>query len=240
MFLLGGRGVMTACPIFQTFEAAKRVSIELEQLLADIVARFRHAEPHLFKDAADYEWDDCLPEEELSWVQLGGALNIPVAVKDKGTRGKPKARHLSIRFDVYREIADDEPPVWEQAAEALMVIGYSPVKDPWENYFMVVTRDGRLRDQDAWKACRANRHAEGRLLEWAEVAQGKKWAQRGWIFALPLRSFKDPESVDKQLIQPVLRLLVKNDDPDVSLAGTAAIKWSQQPTSASSLADRSK
>jgi hypothetical protein len=68
---------MTACPIFQTFEAAKRVSIELEQLLADIVARFRHAEPHLFKDAADYEWDDCLPEEELSWIQLGGALTIP-------------------------------------------------------------------------------------------------------------------------------------------------------------------
>jgi hypothetical protein len=166
--------MMTACPIFQTFEAAKRVSIELEQLLADIVARFRNAEPHLFKDAADYEWDDCLPEEELSWIQLGGALTIPVAVKDKGTRGKPKARHLSIRFDVYREITDDEPPLWEQASEALMVVGYSPVKDPWENYFMVVTRDGRLRDKDAWEACRTNRHAEGKLLEWAEVAQGKK------------------------------------------------------------------
>jgi hypothetical protein len=231
---------MTACPIFQTFEAAKRVSAELEQLVDDIVVRFRNAEPHLFKDATDYEWDDCLTEEEFSWVQLGGALTIPVAVKDKGTRGKAKACHLSIRFDVYREIADDEPPVWEQAAEALMVIGYSPVKDPWENYFMVVTRDGRLRDKDAWEACRTNRHAEGKLLEWAEVAQGKKWAQRGWIFALPLRSFKDPESVDKQLIQPVLRLLVKNDDPDVSLAGTAAIKWSQQPTSASPLTGHSK
>jgi hypothetical protein len=118
------------CPIFQTFEAAKRVSVELEQLLDDIVARFRNVEPHLFKDAADYEWDDCLPEEEFSWVQLGGALTIPVAVKDKGTRGKPKACHLSIRFDVYREIAADEPSVWEQAAEALMVIGYSPLKTP--------------------------------------------------------------------------------------------------------------
>jgi hypothetical protein len=77
-------------------------------------------------------------------------------------------------------------------------------------------------------------------LEWAKAAQGKNWAQRGWIFALPLRSFKDPVSVDKQLIQPVLRLLVKNDNPDVSLAGTAAIKWSQQPTNASSLTDHSK
>jgi hypothetical protein len=113
-----------------------------------------------------------------------------------------------------------------------MVIGFSPLKDnPWPPYRMVVTRDGRLRDQEAWQACRTNRYADGKLLEWAAVAQGKNWAQRGWIFALPVRCFKDPESVDKQLIQPVLRLLVKNDDPDVSLAGTAAIKWSQQPTS---------
>jgi hypothetical protein len=44
----------------------------------------------------------------------------------------------------------------------------------------------------------------------------------------------------KQLIQPVVRLLVKNDDPDASLAGTAAIKWSQQPTSASPLKGHSK
>jgi hypothetical protein len=231
---------MTDCPIFQTFAAAKRVSVELTQLLDDIVAQFRNAEPHLFKDAADYEWDDYLPEEKLIWVELGGALIIPVAVKEKGTRGKPKARSLSIRFDVYREIADDKPPLWEQASEALMVIGYSPLKNPWPNGFMVVTRDGRLREQEAWEACRTNRHADGRLLEWAKAAQGKNWAQRGWIFALPLRSFKDPESVDKQLIQPVLRLLVKNDNPDVSLAGTAAIKWSQQPTNASSLTDHSK
>jgi hypothetical protein len=231
---------MTACPIFQTFAAAKRVSVELKQLLDDIVARFRDAEPNLFKDAADYEWDDCLPDEKLSWVELGGALIIPVAVREKGTRGKPKARSLSIRFDVYRETADDEPPLWEQASEALMVIGYSPLKNPWSNGFMVVTRDGRLREQEAWEACRTNRHADGKLLEWAKAAQGKNWAQRGWIFALPLRSFKDPESVDKQLIQPVLRLLVKNDNPDVSLAGTAAIKWSQQATNASSLTDHSK
>lgn len=118
--------------------------------------------------------------------------------------------------------------------------GYSPLKNPWSNGFMVVTRDGRLREQEAWEACRTNRHADGKLLEWAKAAQGKNWAQRGWIFALPLRSFKDPESVDKQLIQPVLRLLVKNDNPDMSLAGTAAIKWSQQPTNASSLTDHSK
>jgi hypothetical protein len=78
------------------------------------------------------------------------------------------------------------------------------------------------------------------MTEWAEVAQGKNWAQRGWIFALPLRSFKDPESVDKQLVKPVLRLLVKNEAPDVSLAGTDAIKWSQQPTKAPSLAGHSK
>ena len=231
---------MTTAAIFQTFEAVKRVSVELDQLLADIVARFRSTEPHLFKDAADYEWDDCLPAEDLSWVELGGTLTIPVAVKES-TRGRSKPRHLSIRFDLYREIADDEPPIWEQASEALIVIGFSPLKDnPWPQYMMVVTRDGRLRDQEAWEACRTNRYADGKLLEWAEVAQGKNWAQRGWIFALPLRSFKDPESVDKQLIQPVLRLLVKNDDPDVSLAGTAAIKWSQQPTSPPSVASHSK
>ena len=231
---------MTTAAIFQTFEAVKRVSVELDQLLADIVARFRSTEPHLFKDAADYEWDDCLPAEDLNWVELGGTLTIPVAVKES-TRGRSKPRHLSIRFDLYREIADDEPPIWEQASEALIVIGFSPLKDnPWPNYMMVVTRDGRLRDQGAWEACRTNRYADGKLLEWAEVAQGKNWAQRGWIFALPLRSFKDPESVDKQLIQPVLRLLVKNDDPDVSLAGTAAIKWSQQPTSPPSVASHSK
>ncbi len=156
---------MTDCPIFQTFAAAKRVSVELTQLLDDIVAQLRNAEPHLFKDAADYEWDDYLPEEKLIWVELGGALIIPVAVKEKGR---------------------------EQASEALMVISYSPLKNPWSNGFMVVTRDGRLREQEAWEACRTNRHAGGRLLEWAKAAQGKNWAQRGWIFALPLRSFKDP------------------------------------------------
>ena len=237
----GWWGMMTAaCPIFQTFEAVKRVSVELDRLLADIVARFRTTEPHLFKDAADYEWYDCLPAEDLSWVELGGTLTIPVAVKES-TRGRSKPHHLSIRFDLYREIADDEPPIWEQASEALIVIGFSPLKDnPWPNYMTVVTRDGRLRDQEAWEACRTNRYADGKLLEWAGIAQGKNWAQRGWIFALPLRSFKDPESVDKQLIQPVLRLLVKNDDPDVSLAGTAAIKWSQQPTSPPSVASHSK
>ena len=231
---------MTACPIFQTFEAVKRVSVELDQLLGDIIARLRNAEPDLFKDAADYKWDDCLPEEDLSWVELGGALTIPVAVKDKGTRGKPKARHLSIRFDLYREVADDEPPIWEHASEAFIVIGYSPFKDnPWYNEIMVVTRDGRLRDQETWEACRNNRHADGRLLEYAETA-GNNWSQRGWIFALPLRSFKDPESVDKQFVKPVLRLLAKNEAPDVSLAGTDAIEWSQQPTSASPLTGHSK
>jgi hypothetical protein len=56
----------------------------------------------------------------------------------------------------------------------------------------------------------------------------------------PLRSFKDPVSVDKHIIQPVLRLLVKNEAPSVSLAGTDAIKWSQQPTSAPSLTGHSK
>ena len=107
----GWWGMMTAaCPIFQTFEAVKRVSGELDRLLADIIARFRSTEPHLFKDAADYEWDDCLPAEDLSWVELGGSLTIPVAVKES-TRGRSKPRHLSIRFDLYREIADDEPPL---------------------------------------------------------------------------------------------------------------------------------
>ena len=177
--------MMTAAAIFQTFEAVKRVSVELDRLLADIVARFRSTEPHLFKDAADYEWDDCLPAEDLSWVELGGALTIPVAVKED-YRGRWKPRHLSIRFDLYREIADDEPPIWEQASEALIVIGFSPLKDnPWPNYMMVVTRDGRLRDQGAWEACRTNRYADGKLLEWAEIAQGKDWAQRGWILRSP-------------------------------------------------------
>jgi hypothetical protein len=236
MFLLGGREMMTACPIFQTFEAAKRVSIELDQLLGDIVARLRNAEPQLFKDADDYKWDDCVSEEELSWVQLGGALTIPVAVKEKGSKGKPKARHLSIRFDLYRDIADNELPASKPASEALIVIGYSPLRDsPWGNDLMVVTQDRSLHNQEAWEACRNNRHADGRLLEWARAAQGKNWAERGWIFALPLRSFKDPESVEKQLIQPIVRLLARNEAPDVSLAGTDAIKWNQQSTRTPSL-----
>jgi hypothetical protein len=194
MLLLVWRGTMTACPVFQTFAAAKRVSIELDQLLGDIVARFRNAETDLFEDADDYEWQHCVPEEDESWVELGGALTIPVAVREKGAKGRPKTRHLSIRFDLHREI--DEPPASEHASEALIVIGYSPLRDePWLNHLMVVTQDGRLRDPEAWEACRNNRHADGRLLEYAEVAQGKNWAQRAWIFALPLRSFKDPESV---------------------------------------------
>jgi hypothetical protein len=105
---------------------------------------------------------------------------------------------------------------------------------------MIVTRDGRLRIQEAWEACRNNRHADGRLLEWAEVAEGTKWTQRGWIFALPLRSLKDPESVDKQIIQPVLKLLTKDEDPSLCLAGTDAIKWSEHTSNRRSLDETAK
>jgi hypothetical protein len=90
---------------------------------------------------------------------------------------------------------------------------------------MAVSAEGRLREKEPWDACSNNRHAGGKLLEWADVAEGKSWAQRGWIFAIPLRSFKDPESVDKHLIKPILGLLLKNETPDVSLAATDAITW---------------
>jgi hypothetical protein len=46
---------MTACPIFQTFGAAKHISTELDQLLDDIMARLRKAEPRLVKDAGEFE-----------------------------------------------------------------------------------------------------------------------------------------------------------------------------------------
>jgi hypothetical protein len=64
---------MTGCPIFQTFSAAKEISAELDQLVGDIVARLRKADSALFKDADKYEWDDCLPDEEFTWLQTGGA-----------------------------------------------------------------------------------------------------------------------------------------------------------------------
>ena len=81
---------MTACPIFQVFEAAKRVSTELDQLTDDIIARLKKAEPSLFKDAGEWEWEDSRQDDALTWVTLGGALMIPVAVKERGCKREIK------------------------------------------------------------------------------------------------------------------------------------------------------
>jgi hypothetical protein len=218
---------MTACPVFQIFNAVKAVSNELEQLLDDVVARLRKAAPDLFKEKG--EWEDALPDEGLEWVELGGAFILPVSVREKGARGKAKVRHLSIRFDLNRELPEGHAS-WKHASEALAVVGYSSIKDrPWTNEYLQVTADGRLRHSDAWEACRNNRHAAGKLLQWTEVdlSDGTNWAERPWIFAVPVCSFKNPESVDKHLIHPVISLLAKNDAPDKSLAGTDAIMWKQ-------------
>jgi hypothetical protein len=216
--------MMTGCPIFQTFSAAKAISTELDQLVGDIVARLRRADPDLFKQAEKYEWDDCLTEEELTWLWTGGALTIQASMK-KGA-GTPKVRNLSLRFDLTR--LQEEQSSWRHASEALIVVGYSPLKDrPWENELLAVTANGRLRDDGAWEACKTNRHAGGRLLQYTEagLVDGATWAQRPWIFAIPLRSLENPDSVDKHIIQPIISLLVKNDAPDKSLTATDAITW---------------
>jgi len=105
---------------------------------------------------------------------------------------------------------------------------YSPLKDrPWENNLLAVTAQGRLRDDDAWCACKSNRHAEGKLLQYSEegLLDGPNWAGRPWVFAVPLRSLENPASVNEQIVQPVISLLVKNESPDKCLAATRAIVW---------------
>jgi hypothetical protein len=173
---------MTACPIFQTFSAAKAISAELDQLVDDIVARLRSS--GLFKNVADKEWDDCLPDEKLTWLETGGAVTILVSMRHGA--GAPLNRHLSLRFDLNREVPEGHSS-WQHASEALIVVGWSPLRDvPWTNEIMAVTAEGRLRDNEAWEACRNNSHAGGKLLRYTEA--GPTWAQRSWVFAVPLRS----------------------------------------------------
>jgi hypothetical protein len=143
--------------------------------------------------------------------------------------GTPKVRYLSLRFDLNRKVPEDHSS-WQHASEALIVVGYSPLKDrPWNSELLAVTAKGHLSEKEAWEGCKNNRHAGGKLLQYTEagLADGTNWAQRPWIFAVPLRSLKDPESVDKHIIEPIVSLLAKNEAPDESLAATDAITWKQ-------------
>ena len=218
---------MTRCPIFQTFRAAKLVSSELNSLWEEIPKRLKNEAPDLFNKALNEDEDDIITEETTGWAYLGATCLVPVSLREKGARGRARDRKLSLRYDLYRELSDDHP-VWKHASDALLVIGYWPSKDEyWGNEEMVVTAGGRLKDEAAWKGCKTNRQADGRLLEWAEIAEGKNWSQRSWIFAVPIRSIRDPDSVGKQIVEPVINLLVKDKDPKVALSGTEAVTWSQ-------------
>ena len=213
---------MTVCPIFQTFHAAKLASIELESLRDEIISRLKKAEPDVFKKADDSDEES---DEALAWVWLGTTYKVPTTLREKSAK-KARSRILSIRFDLYREVSNTLAP-WKHALDALLIIGFWPLKEgSWTNAELCVTADGRLQDSEAWEQCRKHRHADGRLLEWANAGDGPSWAQRGWIFAVPIRSFSDPKSVDKHLVHPLVGLLTKGKDPKIVLGGTDAIVWS--------------
>jgi hypothetical protein len=202
--------------------AAKRASSELDQLKEDMVARLKKAD--LSKNS-DWQWDDMADEESVEWAQLGATMLIPLALKVKGAKGKPKERHLSVRFDLHRD--KPEESAWEHATSALLVLGYWPHRDGnWSNQELRMSNSGRLRDENAWQKCGNHTHGKGRLLEWAEERGGNDWAQRAWTFGLPLKAIKNPGSVQTEIIAPLVGLLLSNLGPEIVLSKTQAFRWS--------------
>src|SRR4051794_23183451 len=87
------------CPIFQTFEAGTLLIQELDQLCADIPARFHESDSSLFR-VNDYKWNY---EHKEAWLRPNGTMDLQVTLKGENTTGRTKESVLSIRFDMWRD-----------------------------------------------------------------------------------------------------------------------------------------
>lgn len=214
---------MTDCQIFTTFVAAERVWKEIEYLVDEFSSSVKdHSKDGVAIHKTTWGSSDDLddpPNQTNVWCDCDLRLRL------KG-KGPFRSRLLTLYFDLARDLVPKDKADWPQAREALLVVGFDPRQKggSWAPY-AAVHPEGRLKEAEAWDACRNHVFADGRLLEAEETSVSDEgWSQRAWLFAIPLRRLTNADAVLEQLTKPVVALL-SDKEPEIALAGTEAVKW---------------
>lgn len=201
---------MTTCPIFRIYSGAEAVTDEIKRLVAEIPQAF--AQHGL-----------TLSDSEKSYSKVAGQSYVTQQAHSFKVTGRISRqripRQLIFVFDLWRRASAGS---WSHSEDALLTVGYEPKADNgWSLSQLVVGGDGRLSDPYASEMCVL--HADGRLLEWE--AGAKTWHERAWLFSIPLMKINGPDAFQREIVEPVIALLMKEAEPEEAIQETHAVRF---------------
>jgi len=201
---------MSDCPVFNAFIGVEAVWDEIYRLTDEIPDAFK--QHGLFLSDRKEESHDA----GHTYTRMGFSYEM------RGRISKRRSpRQLLFLFDLWRPAP---PTSWPHAQEALLTIAYAvsaKADEDWDAEYIVIGTDGRLADDDMHKGCVP--HAGGRLLEWKEDRE--EWHERAWLFSVPLTRIDGPVAFQREVVEPVIALLLNGTDPAEALKGTHAIRF---------------
>ncbi|RKK04683.1 hypothetical protein EBE87_23085 [Pseudoroseomonas wenyumeiae] len=199
---------MANCPIFHIYSGAEAVADEIKRLVAEIPQAFAQYDLKLFDRSYEKATAQTYVTQEAYSFKVTGPISR-----------QRNPRQLIFAFDLWRPAGAES---WPHAQDALLTVAYEPrASQPWELSHMVVGKDGRLTDPDALENCVS--FADGRLLEW--VNGPKIWHERAWLFSVPLMRINGPDAFQKEIVEPIIALLMKGAEPSDAFEGTQAVQF---------------
>ena len=194
--------------IFNAYAAAEAVGAEIDRLVTTLPEAFT---PQLSLQRVDLESVD------NDWVnsRLGYHFELRGAVARQRLPGQ-----LLLAFDLYRPHERSE---WPHARASLLTCAYAPkLEDGWDLDDVLIGMDGRLLSSETFLGC--SQHADRRLLEWGRGMTD--WNRRAWLFTVPLLAIGGHEALQRELVNPILDLLLSNVTPEQALEETCAVRFS--------------
>ena len=194
--------------IFKLFEAVGRAWKEISAL--------KDALPEAFS-----KHGITLREADEETLEDWGDSRYAYSFKIRGTTGKNQARtsQFKIMFDMWREHINSN---WEYSRTALLTFAYEPsFEDGWDACQLAVSPDGWLDDEDMRAEC--NLDPSDKLVVYPSRAE--KWKNKAWFFSVPLLMIVGLDSLNDQIINPVIKMIKENKSPEEAFCGSHAIKF---------------
>jgi hypothetical protein len=222
----------TVCPIFSVCSAVAKIDQEIENLIVEFKSKVKG-----FKGESSINKISIPNENDPGWDPRLGDMKYRYGtcyfgLKIQSGRGKGRKVGLSLHFDLARDISGSIE--WEHAGESLLVVSYAATSNEEEWWgALPVSSSGCFEDADesSWDL---RGFLDNKLLIWQWNKDSLSpdididWSRQDWAFGLPLRTLENTQTVEQQLVMPIMKLLsgsCKESDLKRQLNGWNAIAW---------------